>query len=195
MLVVAGILLALVALLAVPVDVAIRLEGIEPFEGRLGVRWLFGLVRVRLRVPRTRKPRARATSEPRRRAAWKARVGPGRLLAVARQPAFRDRARRLVAGLVRAVRPRGLWLRVRLGLGDPADTGMLWAIVGPLEAVARGWRGADVRIDPEFLDAVLELRARGRVRLIPLQVLALGLRFALSPSSIRAWRTLRAGEG
>ena len=67
--------------------------------------------------------------------------------------------------------------------------------MGPLEAVARGWRGADVRIDPEFLDAVLELRARGRVRLIPLQVLALGLRFALSPSSIRAWRTLRAGEG
>jgi hypothetical protein len=195
MLVVAGILIALVALLAVPADVAIRLEGIEPFEGRLGVRWLFGLVRVRFRVPRTRKPRARETPEPGARARRKARVGPGWLLAVARQPAFRHRAWRLVAGLLRAVRPRGFWLRGRLGLGDPADTGRLWAIVGPLEAVARGWAGADVRIEPEFFDAVLELRARGRVRVIPLQVLALGLRFALSPPSIRAWRTLRAGDG
>lgn len=29
-------------------------------------------------------------------------------------------------------------LRMRLGLGDPADTGLLWAVVGPLNALAQG---------------------------------------------------------
>jgi len=42
---------------------------------------------------------------------------------------------------------------------------------------------------------VLEFQAHGRALVIPLQLLALLISFALSPASIRAWRTLRAGRG
>ncbi len=201
MLVVAGVAIGLVVLLAVPVRVAFRARGVEPFEGRFTVRWLFGLVRVRIRVPRARKagaapsPRPPKEAKEARRARKKARATPGRIVAVLREEAFRARARRLVGRLVRAARASGLRLRMRLGLGDPADTGRLWALVGPLAAAASGWHGAEVRIDPEFLDAVLEFDAQGRVRVVPLQVLAIALGFALSPSSIRAWRTLRARDG
>ena len=83
---------------------------------------------------------------------------------------------------------------MRLGLGDPADTGRLWAVVGPLSAAAQGLRGAEVRIEPEFMDSVLEFRAQGRLLVAPLQVMALAVSFALSPPTIRAWRTLRGGH-
>ena len=199
MLVAAGILLGLVALLAVPLGVAFRLEGIETFAGRVTIRWLFGLVRVRIPFPGARKPaeKPKPAAEPearRKRARPGARGRGARVLAVLRRADFRRRALTLVEDLVRAVHVTRLRLRMRLGLGDPADTGRLWALVGPLAAASDGLRGADVWIEPEFVEPVLEFEARGRLQVVPLRVLALAVAFALSPASIRAWRTLWSGD-
>ncbi len=193
---VVSILLGIAALLAVPVGVAFRLERVEAFSARVDVRWLFGLVRVRVRVPRDRARPPRREGEvggerPRRAA----RVAPRRIAGVLRDRAFRRRVERLVRDIVRAAHLDALRLRMRLGLGDPADTGRLWAVVGPLGAAARGLRGADVRLEPEFVDPVLELHARGRAVLVPLQLLALAVSFALSPPALRAWRAVRADGG
>lgn len=196
-LVAAGILLAVVALLAVPVGVAFRVERVEAFTGGLTIRWLFGLVRIRVPVAGERRKAAEPSARPkaeRRKARRGARVGRAQIVAVLRQPAFRRRVLRLVTALVRVAHVSRLRLRMRLGLGDPADTGRLWAVVGPLSAVSHGLRGADVSIVPEFVEPALELRARGRLRVIPLQVLALAISFALSPTSFRAFRALRSGH-
>jgi hypothetical protein len=177
-------------LLAVPVGLEFRLAGLEPFTGEVGVRWLFGLVRLRFPVPGVgqgtpgpKAPRTRARPAPRSRR--------GHVLAALRQAEFRRRVYRLGGDLLRAVHLQRLRLLMRLGLGDPADTGRLWAVVGPLNAAAQA-RHMEVRIEPEFVEPVLEFEADGRLRLIPLRFLVLVLGFALSPSTIRAWRTLRA---
>lgn len=178
-----------VLLLAVPIGVAFRVEGIEAFNGQIAIRWMFGLVRFRVRIPSVSKP----AREPK---AAKVRVKPDKriahlhVLALLRQAAFRQRVYRLVADLAGAAHLRQLRLRMRLGLGDPADTGRLWAVVGPLNAMAQNLRDADVQIEAEFMDPVFEFRAHGRLLLIPLQLLTLAIGFALSPASIRAWRTL-----
>ncbi|WPC67072.1 DUF2953 domain-containing protein [Rhodoferax ferrireducens] len=177
-------------LLALPIDVAFRVEGIETFNGQIAIRWMFGLVRFRARIPGLSKP----AREPQ---AAKVRVKPDKrssrpnVLALLRQAAFRRRVYRLATDLVRAAHLHRLHLRMRLGLGDPADTGRLWALVGPLNAVAQNLRNADVRIEAEYLDPVFEFQARGRLLLVPLQFLILAIGFALSPASIRAWRTLK----
>jgi len=179
-----------VLLLALPIDVAFRVEGIETFNGQIAICWMFGLVRFRVRIPGVSK-------SPRAPKATKVRVKPekrsGRLnvLAPLRQAAFRRRVYRLAADLVGAAHLRRLYLRMRLGLGDPADTGRLWALVGPLNAVAQNLRDADVQIEAEYLDPVFEFQARGRLLLVPLQFLILAIGFALSPASIRAWRTMK----
>ena len=111
-------------------------------------------------------------------------------IGVLKQAAFRRRAYRFVTDLLRATHLHDLQLWARLGLGDPADTGRLWVVVGPLSAAAQHVRSAHVHIEPEFMEPVFELRAAGRLRLIPLQFLGLLVAFALSPPSIRAWRTL-----
>lgn len=188
--VVAGLLGLLLLLLAVPVDLEFRLEGIEPFAGEVGVRWLFGLVRFRIPVPRP-GPRPEAKAKAARvRARRKARGRHRDVLAALGQAAFRRRVYRLVRGLVRAVHLHRLRLLMRLGLGDPADTGRLWAVVGPLNAVAQ-LRNAELLIEPEFVDPVLEFRADGRLLLVPLRFLILAMAFALSPPTIRAWRTAK----
>jgi hypothetical protein len=195
--VVASVLALIVLLLAVPIDIAFRFKGIGALEGQATIRWLFGLVRLRLRVPnqaRAMRPRGSAEQVG---AAWrkpKSTGGRGRALAVLRQAEFRRRAMRFAADLWRAAHLSELALWVRLGLGDPADTGRLWALLGPLNALAQGVRDADVRIDPEFIDPVLEFDARGRSLLVPLQILMLVIAFALSPPSLRAWRLLRSGD-
>lgn len=107
-----------------------------------------------------------------------------------RQAAFRRRVYRLVRDLFAAAHLHQFRLRMRLGLGDPADTGLLWAFVGPLNAVAQGMPNVDVGIEPDFREPVCDFELHGRLMLIPLQFLALVIAFALSPGSIRAWRTL-----
>ena len=81
---------------------------------------------------------------------------------------------------------------MRIGLGDPADTGLLWAFLGPLSALPL--RNAELRLEPEFVDPVLELEADGRLLLVPLRFLILAVAFALSPPTIRAWSTLRGNH-
>jgi hypothetical protein len=189
----AGLLGLVLLLLAVPVDVEFRLEGIEPFTGQVAVRWLFGLVRYRIPVARVGEPAPMPEAKPKaelERARPEARGRHRDVLAALRQAAFRRRVYRLLEDLVRAVRLRRLRLLMRLGLGDPADTGRLWAAVGPLNALAT-LRNAELRIEPEFADPVFEFQADGRVLLVPLRFLILAVAFALSPPTIRAWRTLR----
>lgn len=185
-----------VLLLAVPVEMVFRFEGIEAFNGQITLRWLFGLVRFRIRIPGV----SHAPAEPKTAPAAKVRVKPEKrshrpdVLAVLRQAAFRRRVFRFAADLVRAAHLRRLRLRLRLGLGDPADTGRLWAFVGPLNAVAQKLQHAQVQIEPEFMDPVFEFQAHGRLLLIPLQVVILAISFALAPASIRAWRTLQGSH-
>lgn len=184
-------------MLAVPLDVAFRFQGIDPFNGQIKIRWLFGLMRFRIQVPTVTQepPTHAAAGSAAKPSRPKGKAGGGRALAILlRQAAFRRRIYRLARELVEAAHPHDLGLRMRLGLGDPADTGRLWAWVGPLGLAADGLRNARVSIEPEFMDAVFEFEAQGRLLLMPLRWLLLVMAFLVSPASIRAWRALSAAH-
>lgn len=194
----AGLLALMLALLAVPVELAFDgafdVDVPATARGELVLGWMFGIVRVRLRPPRpratARPARSKAKTEPQRRA----RRGAARRRAVEllRQAAIRRRLWQLAADLLRALHPRDLRLRMRIGLGDPADTGALWAIVGPLGVAVQRW--GDVSIEPDFADAALAVEARGQLRGVPLQVVALLAGFLLSQPVRGAWRRPAAAE-
>lgn len=176
---VAVALFGLLALLAVPVDLRFAFGAME--RSHLEVAWGFGLWRGELRG-RARSDRARSPRRWSQPAAWVRawRAGLG------------DRVLRLLRSLRRGVRVREVKLRARVGLGDPADTGMLVGWAAPLLAVARAAPGLDLRLEPDFAREVLEGEARGELRAFPLLVLPPLLRFALSPATLRALRALRS---
>jgi hypothetical protein len=180
--------LSALLVLAVPVDLSFRFRGIEAPEAQVAVGWLFGLVRHRIQLSGNARSR-RSRSGPARRGGRGA-----HLAAMLREAAFRRRLMRLFRDLFNAAHVRDLRVRLRLGLGDPADTGRLWALVGPLSAAAQRLANAQISVQPEFIDATLEFDVRGRMVIVPLQLLTVVMAFALSPPSIRAWRSIRAAR-
>lgn len=188
-----GLLLALlIALLAVPLTVVFSVHRIKETKGVVRFRWLFGLVRFQLRIPQAAKARlrpARAEGEKAKSASQRERkASAGEVLSLIKQPAFRQRGYKFIRDMLRATHARNLFLRLRIGLGDPADTGCLWAIIGPIAALAQNLRSVAVRIEPEFVDPVFEIESHGRFRLVPIQFIALTVAFMLSPTMLRAWR-------
>ena len=199
--VLSGLLVLLVLLLAIPIDLAFQLEGIDleatdAFKGQVTIGWLFGLVQFRKRVPNVaRKTRSQSGQQGDNRPTKTGiSVTHRNVVAVLRQAAFRKRVYHFVKDLLRATHFHQLRLYLRLGLEDPADTGMLWAFIGPLSVATQDLLNADVHIEPEFMDSALELHADVQMRLVLLQYLALAIAFALSPASVRAWRTLNASQ-
>ncbi|MCI0504815.1 MAG: DUF2953 domain-containing protein [Gammaproteobacteria bacterium] len=188
----------LIALLAAPVELAFRIDRIRQIHGQAHIRWLFGLVRFSVEVPGIAKPKK--TKEKRRPAAAKKsgpheqKSGSSKLFAVLKQSPFRRRLFRFIKDLLRATHSQELYLRLRVGLGDPADTGQLWALLGPIAALAANMPVAVVRIEPEFMNPVFEFQSHGKFRLSPLEIIALTIAFVLSPPSLRAWRTLRQSK-
>jgi Protein of unknown function (DUF2953) len=98
---------------------------------------------------------------------------------------------RFVRDLWHVVHKKDVVLRVRIGLGDPADTGQLWAIVGPVAGVLANIQEALIDIEPEFRDATFELDSSGTLRVIPLQVLYMTVALLLSPPVWQGIRQMR----
>lgn len=177
------VLVALVALLAIPVTLEFRVDWPARRQNDVRVLWAFGLVNVRVSESGEEDRDDTGKARPAR-----GRRRPGNALAALRDTRFRERVFRFVRELWRAVRKEDVFLDIRLGLGDPADTGQLWAWLGPLAAFLMYAGDARVRLVPDFRFQRFDVDSGGRIRVIPLQIAGLALGLALSPAF---WRGLR----
>jgi hypothetical protein len=192
LLIIAILLVLLLVLLTVPISVAFRLDRIKEINGHVIFYWLFGLVRFRIGIPGAVKAVSRHNKKPRKKTKKRKQGANVRVvIALLKQSTFRRRAIRFIKGLLCAAHARDLYLRLRIGLGDPADTGRLWGFLGPVAGIATNLRSAEVHIEPEFMAPALEFESHGKFRLIPLQFIALATAFMVSPATLQAWRTLR----
>ncbi len=184
-----ALLTGLLVLLAIPVELAFSVQrraGKQQVRGTFG--WLFGLVRLPLGEPRKR---AESRSVyPRAKTRKSRRAGGRRVWAAVRSKGFGRRVLRLVRDLLRRIHIFDLSLKVRLGLDDPADTGRLWAVVGPLAALLALPPVARITIEPEFSSETLEVDGRAHIRIVPIQLLFVILVFLLSPATLRALYTM-----
>lgn len=185
-----ALLLGLVAVLAVPIDVVFAVQREDRFKGRITIGWLFGAVRIALPPAHARAKQVKARRSQAQRGS---RIGH-KVSAVLRSEGFLGRVLRLFRCLATRIRVRRLRLHVRLGLDDPADTGRLWGIVAPLTWAAQVPAGADLAIEPEFTGADFRFDGEGAVRIVPIELLATLIAFALSPVTWRALRARRRGR-
>jgi len=187
-----AIFLSLVVIvLAVPVTVTYQLSWRETLSAHFSLDWAFGLVRTDISPQRSEpdKPGAVRKTVGRRR---KSKGGKANVMAAIRQAPFRRRILRFVADLWRAIHKTNVRLLVRLGLGDPADTGRLWAVLGPISGMVARLRDIRIAIEPDFVDATCEVDSSGTVRLVPLQFVGLVLGLMFSPSLWRGILSMRS---
>lgn len=209
-----ALLAGVLSLFAIPVQVAFRLTGFNAIEGDVSIRCMFGL--LGFRIPIKRDERQKPTSEEDDVSRIHAYKGPASIISRAEKKGGRREKRkatknhpvallshaparrrlvRLLRDLMQTIRFQEFDLQMRLGLGDPADTGRLWAWLGPLNAVighCRRWR---ITIDPDFMNAIVEFNTHARVVFIPLRLIVLLFTFLFSPSVMHALYSSRNSHG
>ncbi|MEO0997452.1 MAG: hypothetical protein AAFX58_08025 [Pseudomonadota bacterium] len=157
------------ALLLIPVGISYRAAWPGTDGNFVAVRWAFGLVRFRTHLaPPPKAAAAAAHDRPARPAAGNGTAAVRQLL---KDAAGRRRLLRFSRDLWRSLHARDVYARLRIGLDDPADTGRLWAVAGPVAAAAAGVPGATLRIEPDFAGETLTIDSGGRFRCVPLLTL------------------------
>ncbi|WP_345971940.1 hypothetical protein [Sulfurimonas diazotrophicus] len=160
---IAFLLLFLLALLATPVELSLQLEKEERFDYKARLHWFFGLVSVDL-TGLAKKAGSMKKAKRKKRKAHRTKFPGG---SVSPQSVTR-----LLRGLRHSIHVRELSLHGRIGLGDPACTGMLMGLLQPLLLPAR-----QVSLVADYEEAVFEGRFSARVRLVPLRIFGVLLRF------------------
>lgn len=184
-------LVGLVVLLAVPVTLSYSLSRRQALVGNVRLRWMFGLVRLELPLTQSGSTASKRRTGARRKRQDDSTGRGSNVMAAIRQRAFRQRVVRFIGDAWGAVQTQGLRLRIRIGLGDPADTGQLWAVMGPVSGMLATVQNATIEIEPEFIDAVFELDSTGNVRVVPLRMIYLVLGLLASPSFWQGVRKMR----
>ena len=182
--VLAGGLLLLLALLAVPVRLVLVADTTAAPRLSVHASWLFGLVHGELNNSDRKEPE-RTPDRPKKKRSGTGTSGMRRAWAFAQAAGGLDRLRRLLGDLINSLHPRVDSLHIELGLGDPADTGRAWALLGPLSVLVAQRYGGRVALQPDFMRQTLGIEGRAKLTLIPLQALGVLLSYALSPSTRR----------
>ena len=168
-----------------PVDIIFSLQSSPSFARRISVRLMFGLIRLPIPSRFIRSPFRR----PSRRKEYRGRRSQSRLrrfMILFKGKGFFRRVLRFISDMYRAVHIRILSLYCVLGLDDPADTGRLWAVIGPISNIIADLYLPDILIEPDFTAETFFVEGKGEIRVIPVRILYIVTLFLMSPSTIRA---------
>ncbi|NNF17382.1 MAG: DUF2953 domain-containing protein [Gammaproteobacteria bacterium] len=190
MLVATGVfLLVIVAALAAPVSMRFNLAFQDKFYGTTDIRMFYGLVKTRAHFP-TPVADEKTDSTPSRKPAptRSATARRNSVFAALRHRPFRRRILRFITAIWKAIDKQDICLRMRVGLGDPADTGRLWAVAGPASGYFSSLQRYSIVLEPEFFNATFECDGSGHIRFTPLTLISHAAALALSPA---IWRGVR----
>ncbi|MFT7879725.1 MAG: DUF2953 domain-containing protein [Sulfurimonas sp.] len=171
-----GLLLFCLVLLTIPVDLRFSLEKDEILDYHATLSLLFGLIII---DTDRRDRKADKSVLPK-----KQKSGKAHLISLFRHKEFIKRFIRLISDLLHSCRIKELNLHCRIGLGDPADTGMLAGILWPL---LLPWKSTVLQTD--FQKAVFEGYCKAQIRIFPIQIIGNLLAFIFSPVTVRAMKT------
>ncbi|WP_455205087.1 DUF2953 domain-containing protein [Kaarinaea lacus] len=191
MILIAILLGVIIAILAIPFEFRFNIQRRESFHSEVAVRWLFGI--VTFDVLRPQKPRGKNQQHTRaaKKKTKKKRKNIGNAKELIWNAKFRQRLIRFVKDIFNSVHISAFNLRLQLGLDDPADTGRLWAFMGPLSIWLSKLSNTKVQLQPDFQNELVYLNTNGTVRIIPLAIIGNVLAFLLSPITINAITTMR----
>jgi hypothetical protein len=156
------------------------------------LKWLFGLVDTDIK----RKKKTEKEREKRKERKPKSRgrqVNPKLILKLLRTRGLIPRVWKLITDLLRLLKPRDFKADIKVGLDDPADTGVLFAIIGPPLLFIDPAITNRISIQPSFAEsAVFEGYMHAVVRFLPIQIVLAVIGFIFSLPALRvAWTFMR----
>jgi hypothetical protein len=181
-----GFLLFCLALLALPVDLSFTLTKEDTLDYRTELSWLFGLVRVDLSKKEEKAGKRVLPKKPRKKSKKK----KPQIGSVFGSKGLFKRSIRLVWNLLHSLQIKELKVHCRIGLGDPAYTGMLLGLLNPLLLL-----GQNVTLKADFQEAVFEGYCNVKIRLFPIRIIGILLAFIFSLAYVGAVRNSLLNRG
>ena len=188
--VLASLALLVIFALCVPLDVLLRMDVDGKPRFRMRLAWLFGLVSTDLRR-KEKKPEEEQEAVERRRKPRDRRADARVIFEVLRTKGLFSQLSRLLKSILGRIKIRDLGVNLRVGLDNPADTGLLFAFVAPASQFLGSSPHHQIRLEPSFTDqGVLQGYLCGTARVRPVQLVAPLMGFAFSLPTLKAVKTL-----
>lgn len=187
--VVASLAILVFLILCVPLDMALHADIYGKPKFRLRFSWLFGLVSKEITGEKEKPEKKPGVVKDKGKHRWR---DTRAIFTILRTKGLLRQLKDLVIeGVFSHLKARDIAADFRIGLGDPADTGLLFAFIGPATAFLGSSHRHQIKVEPDFSDdAVLEGYSHGMVRLHPIQLVPPFLKFIFSLTTIKVARTL-----
>jgi len=183
-----SLIILIILVLCIPLDLVFQANVSESPSFRLRLLWLFGLIDKDLKKakekPQKKEKITRAGQKPRRR------INARIVYRILRTRGIFTHLRHLVISIFRSLKIKELAANIKLGLENPADTALLFALLGPLYFLLNKLP-YEINVLPSFDgDISLEAYLHGVIRLWPILLILALLRFVLSVPALRIYKTL-----
>ena len=187
--VLASLAILITLLLCVPLDLVFRTNIDGKPKSSMRLIWLFGLVGKECRRKRKKPEAERAIEQKQESKDWTR--GMRITLEVIRTEGLARQLGSFIKRILRHIKIRELVANFKVGLDNPADTGLLFAFLAPVNLLVSYFSPYHVRIEPSFaVDTIIEGNLYGAVRLRPIQLAAPLLGFTFSLPTLRAVKKL-----
>ena len=183
------ILAALVIfVLSVPLDLKFQLNTCRSPKFRMRLLWFFGLIDKELKKTEQKPKQKKPARKKGRRGDFKK---AGTFFQILRTRGLLKQLWQLVRDILSRFKIREIGINLRIGLDNPADTGMLFAIVAPANYFLGSCLHKDINIQPSYdNDATFEGCLHGAVRVQPIRFIKPIAKFAFSLPTIRIIKQL-----
>jgi hypothetical protein len=179
-----------ILVLSVPLDLGLHVDIHGKPKLRMMLVWLFGLVSKEIEGKKKKSEEKKRAVEGKRRRREKKRRDIGVIFRVLRTKGLLSQVKRLLTDILRRPRIRKLEADLRIGLDNPADTGFLFALIGPATLFLSSSSPHRIMVQPSFDEAVFEGYLYGMIRLQPVQLIPPFLRLLFSLATIRVLKML-----
>lgn len=186
----ASLAVFIIFILCIPLDAVLHIDAYGRPKFRMKLGWLFGLVSKEVgkgkKKPKEEKRVAEGKPKPGKR-----RVKARTIFKILRTKGLLRQVKDLLRNVLRRLKIRELRVNLRVGLDDPADTGLLFALIGPATFFLGSSRVHEIKIEPSFEDEIVcEGYLHGALRVWPIQLVIPLLRFVFSLATIRVVKIL-----
>lgn len=177
----------LVLLLCIPLDLALRFDSDRRPKFSMKLVWLFGLVRTEARRQKPAEKEVIAERKPK--------LGEQEnvirvIFKVLRTKDMPGQITHLLRSIFRHLKIRDLVANLKIGLDNPADTGLLFALIAPLSLFA-SFLPYQIKIEPSFTaNFFLQGHFSGVIRTQPIHLVGSFIGFVFSLPVVRAVKTL-----
>lgn len=188
--VISGLVIFAVLVFLVPLDIKLKLNVRGRFESQIELGWFFGLVRREIIRGKETAGKEKGVAPSKRRRGW-SRTDIRTIFDVVRTKGLVREVTRFMRRVISSLKIREFGADFRVGLGDPADTGLLFALLGPLTALLNSLLADRIRFQPSFDEGtVIEGNLYGTFRMWPVRLVPPFIGFVFSSATRRAVKTL-----